>query len=237
MNIIVTGASRGIGFDLVRAFATDQDNKIIAIARSKDRLQELSEITKVFPDGGEVIPVPFDLSEINLIKEDLIPVIRRYMTQVNILVNNAGYLTRKSFQSTTQAEVEMNFTVNFMAPFFLIQGLMDTLLNSDHPHILNIASMAGFQGSIKFPGLSAYSASKAAIASLTECLASEFKETQITFNCMAIGAVQTEMFAEAFPGYKAPLSPPEMAAFIKDFTINGHRYFKGQIIPVSTATP
>ena len=114
---------------------------------------------------------------------------------------------------------------------------MDLLRNSDHPHILNISSMAGFQGSTKFPGLSAYSASKAAIASLTECLASEFKETQITINCLAIGAVQTEMFAEAFPGYEAPMSPSDMAAFIKDFTIDGHMYFKGQIIPVSTATP
>ncbi len=50
MNIIVTGASRGIGFDLVKAFAADQDNKIIAIARSKGRLEELREITNSFPE-------------------------------------------------------------------------------------------------------------------------------------------------------------------------------------------
>ena len=159
------------------------------------------------------------------------------MPEIDILVNNAGYLTRKPFESISQAEVEMNFTVNFMAPYFLIQGLMKILLNSEHPHILNISSMAGFQGSIKFPGLSAYSASKAAVASLTECLASEFKETKITINCLAIGAVQTEMFDEAFPGYEAPLSPSDMAAFIKDFTLNGHRYFRGKIIPVTPSTP
>ncbi len=237
MNIIVTGASRGIGFNLVKAFAADQNNKIIAIARDKERLQELRKITRAYHDGGEVIPVSFDLSEIKRIKEDLIPVIEKHMTSVDILVNNAGFLRRKSFQSTTQEEVEMSFTVNFTAPFFLIQGLMDMLLDSVNPHILNISSMAGFQGSIKFPGLSAYSASKAAIASLTECLSSEFKETRITFNCITIGAVQTEMFAEAFPGYKAPLDASEMAAFIKDFTMNGHRYFRGQIIPVTTSTP
>jgi len=237
MNIIVTGASRGIGFDLVKAFAADRDNKIIAIARSKERLEDLKEITRSIPEGGDVIPVSFDLSGISQIKDGLIPIIGKHMSSVDILVNNAGYLTRKPFQSITREEVEMNFTVNFMAPYFLIQGLMDTLLISDRPHIVNISSMAGFQGSIKFPGLTAYSASKAAIANLTECLASELKETNITINCLAIGAVQTEMLAEAFPGYEAPLGPAEMAAFIKDFTINGHRYFRGKIIPVTTATP
>jgi NAD(P)-dependent dehydrogenase (short-subunit alcohol dehydrogenase family) len=237
MNIIVTGASRGIGFDLVKAFAAMQDNKIIAIARSKDRLAKLAEITRSFPERGEVIPVAFDLSEISRIKEYLVPLVVKHMPGIDILVNNAGHLTRKPFQAVTRAEVEMNLTVNFLAPFFLIQGLMETFLRSDHPHVVNISSMGGFQGSIKFPGLSAYSASKAAIANLTECLASEFQETNITFNCLAIGSVQTEMLAEAFPGHNAPLSPPEMAEFIRDFAVKGHRFFNGKIIPVTSATP
>ena len=97
--------------------------------------------------------------------------------------------------------------------------------------------MAGFQGSSKFSGLSYYSASKAALASLTECLAEELKEVGIRVNALAIGAVQTEMLAEAFPGYEAPLDPPAMAEFMKWFTLEGATYFNGKILPVSLATP
>jgi len=231
MNIIVTGASRGIGFELVKSFAAGRDNRIIAIARNSDRLEKLTRITRSFKEGGEVFPVPFDLSRIDQIKEELIPLIDKKMSGVDILVNNAGFLTRKPFQSITRAELEMNLTVNFTAPYFLIQGLMGHLLKSDHAHVVNVSSMAGFQGSVKFPGLSAYSTSKAAVSVLTECLAAEYAETSISVNCLAIGSVQTEMFAEAFPGYTASLDPPELAAFIKEFSLNG------KIIPVAPSNP
>jgi NAD(P)-dependent dehydrogenase (short-subunit alcohol dehydrogenase family) len=82
-----------------------------------------------------------------------------------------------------------------------------------------------------------YSASKGAVAVLTEAMAEEFKEKQIRVNCLAYGAVQTEMLAEAFPGYKAPLLPDDMAAFVSDFALNGHHFFNGKILPVSLSTP
>jgi NAD(P)-dependent dehydrogenase (short-subunit alcohol dehydrogenase family) len=104
-------------------------------------------------------------------------------------------------------------------------------------HIVNISSMGGFQGTSKFPGLSAYSSSKAALSGLTECLAEELKDKNIAVNCLAIGAVQTEMLAKAFPGYKAPLSAKQMAEFICNFSLTGHLYFNGKIIPVSSTTP
>ena len=66
--------------------------------------------------------------------------------------------------------------------------------------------MGGVQGSVKFPGLSAYSSSKGALTILTECLAEEFKDTPHRFNVLALGAVQTEMLSKAFPDYQAPLS-------------------------------
>jgi NAD(P)-dependent dehydrogenase (short-subunit alcohol dehydrogenase family) len=97
--------------------------------------------------------------------------------------------------------------------------------------------MGGFQGAAKFPGLSAYSSSKAALAGLTECLAEELKSKNISVNCLAIGAVQTEMLAKAFPGYKAPLKPNQMAEFICNFALTGHTYFNGKIIPVASTTP
>jgi NAD(P)-dependent dehydrogenase (short-subunit alcohol dehydrogenase family) len=97
--------------------------------------------------------------------------------------------------------------------------------------------MGGVQGSAKFAGLSAYSSSKAALCTLTECLAEELKLENISVNCLALGAVQTEMLSKAFPGYRAPLSASEMAEFIVQFARSGHYYFNGKILPVSSTTP
>ena len=97
--------------------------------------------------------------------------------------------------------------------------------------------MGGYQGSSKFPGLSLYSASKGALSILSECMAEELGEKGIKVNCLALGAAQTEMLEKAFPGYQAPLSANEMAEFISDFAINGHRYFNGKILPISVSTP
>jgi NAD(P)-dependent dehydrogenase (short-subunit alcohol dehydrogenase family) len=97
--------------------------------------------------------------------------------------------------------------------------------------------MGGFQGSAKYKGLSYYSASKAAIACLTECLAKEFSEYGIRVNCLALGAVQTEMLDEAFPGYKAPVNAKQMAEFVSGFALNGHKFFNGKILPVAIGNP
>ena len=81
-------------------------------------------------------------------------------------------------------------------------------------HVVTISSMGGIQGSMKFPGLAAYSSSKGAVITLTELLAEEYKETGPSFNVLALGAVQTEMLEEAFPGYKAPTTPLEITAMV-----------------------
>ena len=104
-------------------------------------------------------------------------------------------------------------------------------------HVVIISSMGGIQGSVKFPGLSAYSSSKAAVINLTELLAEEYKESGPSFNVLALGAVQTEMLQEAFPGYKAPTTPSEMARFIGDFAFTGNKFFNGKILQVSNSTP
>jgi NAD(P)-dependent dehydrogenase (short-subunit alcohol dehydrogenase family) len=97
--------------------------------------------------------------------------------------------------------------------------------------------MGGFQGSVKFTGLSYYSASKAAISCLSECLAEEFKGSGVSVNCIALGAVQTEMLGEAFPGYKAPVGATEIAPFISYFALNCHKFMNGKVIPVAVNNP
>jgi NAD(P)-dependent dehydrogenase (short-subunit alcohol dehydrogenase family) len=165
----------------------------------------------------------------------LLPKIKKHFTKIDILINNAGFLVNQPFQKISSVDFDQTFDINIKSPFFLCQTLLP-LMHSE-THIVNISSMGGFQGSAKFNGLSVYSASKGALAILTECMAEELKENGIKVNCLALGAVQTEMLSEAFPGYAAPLKPFEMAEFIVDFAINGNKYFNGKIIPVTLSNP
>jgi NAD(P)-dependent dehydrogenase (short-subunit alcohol dehydrogenase family) len=155
--------------------------------------------------------------------------------RVDILVNIAGFLITKDFLDMANDEARLMMETNFFGPASLIRILKPIMPAGSH--IVNITSMGGFQGSAKYKGLSYYSASKAALACLTECLANEFAEYGISVNCLALGAVQTEMLDEAFPGYKAPVDAKQMAKFISDFALNGHKFFNGKILPVAVGNP
>jgi NAD(P)-dependent dehydrogenase (short-subunit alcohol dehydrogenase family) len=235
MKIIVTGASRGIGYELVRLLAQDSKHQILAVSRNHERLEKLRQDCK--GDPGKLLVQPFDLEMLEDISTRFLPAVQEHFDSLDILVNNAGLLVNKPFEQLNLEDLKRSLAVNYLAPVVLIQGLLPLLLKAQKPHVINISSMGGVQGSIKFPGLSSYSSSKAALGVMTECLAAEFKESRIRFNTLALGSVQTEMLEEAFPGYKAPLNPVEMAAFIKDFAENGGTYFNGKIIPVSLSTP
>ena len=150
------------------------------------------------------------------------------------MINNAGTLINKAFHELTHKDLTESYQVNVIG---VIQSVQAVLPFMNKSHIVNISSMGGFQGTMKFPGLAAYSTSKAALCSFTELFAEEYKETELKMNCLCLGAVQTEMLEEAFPGYKALLQPEEMAEYIVDFTINGGRFMNGKIIPVSLTTP
>jgi NAD(P)-dependent dehydrogenase (short-subunit alcohol dehydrogenase family) len=104
-------------------------------------------------------------------------------------------------------------------------------------HVLNISSMGGVDGTSKFPGLAAYSSSKGAVNILTELLAEEYKDSGPAFNALALGAVQTEMLEQAFPGFQAPVSAAEMAVYVLNFALQGQQFFNGKILPVSSSTP
>jgi NAD(P)-dependent dehydrogenase (short-subunit alcohol dehydrogenase family) len=151
------------------------------------------------------------------------------------LINNAGLLVNKSFSKQNEEDIDRQLDINFKAPFMLTQLLLPFF--NKGAHILNISSMGGVQGSSKFSGLSAYSASKGALAVLTEVMAEELKDQNIKANCLALGATQTEMLAEAFPGYEAPISAAEMGKYVADFAINGHKFYNGKILPVALSTP
>ncbi len=234
MNIIITGASRGIGFELVKTLAKHKQNHIVAISRNGKALKELvAECLRLYPDA-KVTPYEFDLNQFEFYPF-IVQRLETFIHKCDILVNNAGKLVNKPFNKFTLSDFDDTFNVNIKSPFFLIQALLP-LLNKG-AHVVNISSIGGVQGSKKFPGLSAYSASKGALAIFTEALAEELAEQEIKVNCLALGAVQTEMFAKAFPGAKAMQNPAQIAHFIADFAISGQKYFNGKVIPVSMSVP
>ncbi len=236
MNIIITGASRGIGHAVARKFS-EAGHSILAISRNAARLEELVQMCKNANPDSNLRMLVYDLSDLSGNLSAFKDLMSGYFTHIDILINNAGYLVNKPFDRLQPEDVGHSMEVNFSAPFFGIQALMPLLCAAENPHVVNIGSMGGLQGSRKYPGLAAYSSSKGALATLTECLAEEYMDEGIRFNYLALGAVQTEMLAEAFPGYKAPLAPGEMASFITDFALTGHRYFNGKILPVALNTP
>ena len=234
-KILITGCSKGIGYELVKIFAQSKGAQIIAVARDKIALEKLKSECYTINPNFQIQIISLDLSE----PKGIINLIELISSDVNQklhgVIHNAGCLVKKPFLEIDRKELDISFMVNFVAPFILTQKLVPFF--SKNAHTLFISSMGGLQGSKKFPGLCAYSVSKSTLITLTECLAEEFKITDFSFNCLALGAVQTEMLNKAFPGYKAPLSASEMGDFIYDFFNNGPKYFNGQTIPVSLTTP
>lgn len=154
---------------------------------------------------------------------------------VDAIVHNAGALLLKPFSETTVSDFERIYKVNVFAVAALTQIALPYLPKGSH--VVTISSMGGVQGTMKFAGLSAYSSSKGAVITLSELLSEEYKDRGIAFNVLALGSVQTEMLAEAFPGYQAPVSARDMASYILDFTLTGHRFYNGKVLPVSATTP
>jgi 3-oxoacyl-[acyl-carrier protein] reductase len=237
MIVIITGASRGIGAATARYFARMKNMEIYALSRNKAGLGQLATECAGLNKTSVLHPVVFDLDDFLREPASLLRKLSQKPKHIDVLINNAGVLINKPFQQTTLEEMEYLFRINLFAPAFLIRELLPYMGRNGTTHVVNISSMGGFQGSMKFPGLSYYSASKASLACITECLNEEFKDSDIAFNCLALGSVQTEMLEEAFPGYKALLGPEDMAEFIGHFALTAHKQMRGKVVPVSLVNP
>ncbi len=223
-NVIITGASRGIGFELAKLFG-DAGHQVLALSRNDKPISSLNH--------PNISSFSFDLSKESDLQK-LTESIQNWKT-VDILINNAGRLLNKPFLETSATEFQEVYKVNVFGVSNVTQVVLPKM--SKDGHVVTISSMGGVQGSMKFPGLSAYSSSKAAVITLTELWAEEFKEKGPSFNVLALGAVQTEMLEEAFPGYQAPVTALEMAQYIKDFALTGNRLYNGKLLQVSSSTP
>ncbi|GLB48788.1 SDR family oxidoreductase [Neptunitalea lumnitzerae] len=225
-HVIVTGASRGIGFELVQILA-NEPCKVLALSRNIEPLKELS------CDGIEFLA--FDVTEESHYKGLVDYIKNEWAGKVDVLVNNAGLLINKPFSELTKKDFYDVYNVNVFGVSKMIQALIP-FMGADG-HVVTISSMGGIQGSMKFAGLAAYSSSKGAVITLSELLAEEYKETGPAFNVLALGAVQTEMLQEAFPGYEASVSAYDMASYIKTFALTGAKIYNGKVLQVSNSTP
>ena len=220
-NIIITGTSRGIGYELALQFA-NAGHQVLALSRKTPR---------ILIEHKNISCLSVDLSnemDLDSVKDFL----ASSWKKVDAIVHNAGSLLLKPFSETTQQDFESVYKVNVFGVANLTRVCLPYLQKGSH--VVTISSMGGIQGSLKFAGLAAYSSSKGAVITLSELLAEEYKERGISFNVLALGSVQTEMLQEAFPGYQAPISASEMADYIFNFTLTGNKYYNGKVLEVSS---
>lgn len=217
-TVIITGAGKGLGRSLTERFLKSEEWEVIGISRNVSALQKHPRLRAISFDLTQFHAYPHLMNEINT-------------KGVHVLINNAGYLNKMNLGELDLDRSRKIWETNLMAPAFLIQALTPVMVKGSH--IVNISSLGGISHTVKFPGMSIYSSSKAAVNALTECLATELGEKGISINALALGTVQTEMLSQAFPGFEAPVSANTMAEYVFDFATKGSTYFNGQIIPVA----
>ena len=224
-NIVITGTSRGIGFELAKQFA-ENGHQVLALSRNTEPLSAVNH--------KNITALSVDISN----NDDLNKVtdfIKSTWEKVDILINNAGKLINKPFTEISSEDFLEVYKVNVFGVAEITKLMIPFLQKGSH--VVTISSIGGIQGSVKFPGLAAYSSAKGAVITLSELLAEEYKEQQIAFNVLALGAVQTEMLEEAFPGYQAPISASEMADYIYNFSLTGDKFYNGKVLQVSSSNP
>jgi len=224
-KVVITGTSKGIGYELAKLFA-NQNHNVLAISRNTEPLEALNH--------KNIKTLSVDLCKNDEILQ-VTEFVKNNWKQVDILINNAGKLVNKPFTELTSDDFLEVYKVNVFGVAELTKSLIPYLQKGSH--VVTISSMGGIQGSMKFPGLAAYSSAKGSVITLSELLAEEYKEQQIAFNVLALGAVQTEMLQEAFPGFQAPVSAEEMANYIYNFSLTGHQFYNGKVLQVSSTTP
>jgi len=211
----ITGAGRGIGAATAKRFAQEGMN-LALVSRSAQQLRELKKgIQQDFKDL-EILCLPADISKQNEILK-VFEEITNHFGSLDVLVNNAGVIWVKDFEKMSVQEWDETMAVNLRALFFTCQKAIPLMKKAGAGSIINISSLAGIQGLQKFRGFSAYTASKMGVVGLTEVLSEELKEEGIRVNCVAPGAVDTQMLRTALPGLKTSTKPEDIAEEILYF--------------------
>lgn len=230
--IVVTGASRGVGRATVIALMRDHACSVIAVSRDREGLNALGEACAGYSGGFSPVALDITLPNAALEVKSAVGGLR-----LSALVHNAGMLHNRPIGQYSRIDLAEIFSINVLAPLELSQALLQELDGDPPGHIVHVGSMGGFQDSVKFAGLAAYSSSKAALACLAQCLAEELKDRGVRSNCLALGAVDTEMLKAAFPSHRSNITADAMGAYVARFALEGHKLFNGKVLPVASTTP
>jgi len=218
---IVTGASNGIGrataelleelgARVVRFSRSEGSGRLV---RSSDRADETSAPLYIRGDVSNEADVARLFDETG---------------PCDILVNNAGTIEVAKLHEMSPEAWDRTFAVNVRGVYLMCRAALPSMIARRSGVIVNVASISGVIGPEKFPGFTAYCASKAALISLTESLAVEVKEHGIRVNCVSPGSVDTKMWADVSGGAPASMTPREIAEAIAFLAGERSRPMNGQ---------
>lgn len=234
MKAFITGVGSGIGKETCMEFLANGWD-VVGVIRNSNYESGLLDLAANLP--GTLTLVKIDLSEQNFqVKLDKLLSNLKGL-EINSLINVAGVLSPMLISEYEEDNIQEILSVNFISPVLIIKSVLPFMMGSEFHNIINITSMSGFQGSVRFPGLGIYGASKAALSSITESLSVELQEYNIPINALALGSVNTEMLKEAFPEYTAKTQASEMAAYIFSFASHGFKFYNGKTLPVAISNP
>ena len=206
---LVTGAGRGIGRAVALALS-ERGARVAFLSRNSKELESAANNLK-----GEVLVLPCDVSNESSVMTAFEKIDQNW-GRIDILVNNAGFISLEEIQFLTAENLDQTFGVNVRGAFLCAREAMTRMkaqYTSDATQtfsIVNVSSLGGIRGNEKFKGMSAYVASKHAVVGLTEALAVEGREFGARVNCVAPGAVDTQMLWTAVPYFKTNTKPEDL---------------------------
>jgi len=201
---IVTGASSGIGRATAELFE-ERGARVVRFSRTNGGdVSNEADVARLFDETG-----PCD-----------------------ILINNAGSIDVALLHEMTPEAWDRTFAVNVRGAYLMCRAALPSMIARRSGVIVNVASISGVIGPQKFPGFTAYCASKAALISLTESLAVEVKEHGIRVNCISPGSVDTKMWADVSNNAPAAMTTREIAEAIAFLASERSRPMNGQNLNV-----
>lgn len=186
-NVLITGASRGIGSECAKAFASLGDNVIINYCNSQAAAEKLCSELKA--QGLSASCIKADVSDPEQVKA-MFCEIEKDFGHLDVLVNNAGIAQTKLFTDITDEDWQRMIQTNLSSVFYCCRAALSPMIRRHSGRIINISSMWGqVGGSCEVH----YSAAKAGVIGLTKALAKEEGLSGITVNCVAPGVIRTDM--------------------------------------------
>lgn len=236
-NALITGCNRGIGRAIMEKFMQEGAN-IIACTRELTPEQEsyYEESKKKY--GILIYPVAVDLADESSVN-NAVKEVSSLKLPIHILVNNAGMACFDGLMHLSSDKLKTVFQVNYFSPVLLIKGLVLQMMKAKCASVINMASVAGIDGSV---GNCAYGASKSSLILATKTLSKEFSKAKIRVNAIAPSIVSTDMSAGinedvvkqqlSITAIPRPCTPEEIANMALFLASDESSYITGQVIRV-----